>query len=147
MTIDLELPDDSAVVCVICGEPVSEVRLRAFERAKLDYVIYQDKWEVRDVATCSGKCGVLRRQKNAREKAQARRETLPGILPRPQNFAEALRMVRERTGATMGDLAREMKVSVVEVSAVETGRQEPDREFLAKYTFALWHAAEGTMNR
>ena len=44
------------------------------------------------------------------------------ILQRPQNFPEALRMVRERFGVSLGDFARQMNTPIVDVSGVETGR-------------------------
>jgi len=39
-------------------------------------LLHADKWEVCDVATCSGACGVIRRQNAAREKARELREAL-----------------------------------------------------------------------
>lgn len=51
----------------------------------------------------------------------------PPLTPRvcDRFFGDTVRRLRKRSGLSMGDLARVLKCSVVEVSAVETARALP----------------------
>jgi hypothetical protein len=57
----------------MCGSELTAARIRIFERAKADYKLTADRWEIADVATCSADCGRERKSRRMTELAAMRR--------------------------------------------------------------------------